>query len=477
MMKSRRTKIVCTLGPAVDSFQAVRNLIKGGMNVARINMSHCDPPTAERWINWIQKASQEQGKLTAVLIDLPGPKFRLGILQPDPLPVKRGSEVLACIASGTKPIPNAIPLPKGLFHLLQPHSRLIVGDGNPVLRVISLHRTHATLRALSRGFLKSRQGISLSGASSKLSAFTPLDQKLLHPLLSKGMDFVALSFVRTPKDVKALRKFLSPHHSDVKIIAKIETREAIKNIQGILQESDGVLVARGDLGLQLPLEQIPLWQKKITDLGAQLGKPVIIATQMLESMMSQPKPTRAEVTDVMNAVLDGADALMLSGETAAGEYPLLALSTMNRFILTAEASKLFYQRMRARSLPSKQEATSALAQSAQQISDTLNADAILSFSVTGFTARMIARFRPKAPILCATPRETTAKQVSLLWGVQPLLCPPFGTTEEMIDVGIKTALARGLLHPGDLVVITAGLPVGKPGTTNLLTLKRITKTS
>ncbi len=444
--------------------------------MARINMSHCDPPTAKRWIDWVHQASQEQGVLTAVLIDLPGPKFRLGTLQPDPLPVKRGSEIPAYIASGAKPTPHAIPLPKGLFHFLRPHSRLIVGDGNLILQVASLQGNNAILKALSRGVIRSRQGISLSGASQKLSAFTPTDRKLLQPLMSQGIDFVALSFVRNANEVKTLRKFLSYHRPEVKIIAKIETKEALKNIREIFQESDGVLIARGDLGLQLPLEQVPLWQKKITDLGAQFAKPVIIATQMLESMMSSPKPTRAEVTDVMNAVLDGADALMLSGETAAGEYPLLVLSTMNRFITTAEKSKLFHRRMRARNLPEKQEATSALAQSAQQISDALNADAILSFSVTGFTARMIARFRPKAPILCATPMKTTAKQVSLLWGVQPLLCPPFGSTEKMMEVGIKTALSAGLLRPGNLVVITAGLPVGKPGATNLLTLKKIPKT-
>lgn len=472
-MKNRKTKIICTLGPSVDSLNKVRSLVKGGMNIARINMSHSDPITAARWIEWIQKANLEQNAYTAILIDLPGPKFRLGNLQPDPLPLKRGSEIPACIASGSKPTLNAVPLPRGLFHLLRPNHRLIIGDGNPVLRVVSIRGNQATLQALSRGIIRSRQGISFYGENKKLSAFTQLDKKLLQLILGKGVDFIALSFTRDPTDVAHLRKFLNRHHSEAKIISKIETKEAITNLRGILQESDGVLVARGDLGLQLPLEQIPLWQKKIIDLSAQSAKPVIIATQMLESMMFSPKPTRAEVTDVMNAVLDGADALMLSGETAAGEYPLLALSTMNRFITTAEASKLFHERMRARNLPSHQSATDALAQSAQQISDALNADAILSFSVTGFTARMIARFRPKAPILCATPMKSTAKQTALLWGVCPILCPPFGSTEHMIDIGIKTALSAGLLHPGDLVVITAGLPVGKPGATNLLTLKHV----
>lgn len=464
----RKTKIVCTLGPAVDSLEKIRELTRAGMNVARFNCSHGDWPTRRKWADWVRQAAEEQDVHVGILLDLSGPKFRLGSMPAEGLHLVAGDTITVGEGKGQLPIPQEEVIAK-----LQLGVPLLIADGDVSFKVSQRSEDGIELKCVSGGLIKSRQGLTVVGETFEVPAMTEKDIADLEEGGKLGVEFVALSYVKSAADIIELGERAEKIDPSIQIIAKIEMRSAVKEIDAILKESDGIMVARGDLGLQMAIEEVPLVQKKLISLCHAAGKPVITATQMMESMVQNPRPTRAEATDVANAILDGTDAIMLSGETASGSYPIEAVNYMHRLAEKTEASSLFAKMSAMQTSIRTMQATESVAHAACDIAHSLNAKAIISFSTSGFTARMVAKFRPRIPILCASYRTRTARQVSLLWGVRPLLTAEFTDTEEMIARGFIAAIDKGILKPGDLVVITAGIPVGRPGTTNLVTLMQV----
>jgi pyruvate kinase len=464
---SRKTKIICTLGPAVDSEEQIRALIDSGMNVARINCSHGDPQMRERWVRWIRVIAEEKGKFIAILFDLQGPKFRLGEIPGEAMEVEQGQILRLGAGEGKLPIFQ----PEVLAALL-PSRTIVIGDGDVSFRVVDIADGEITVSTLTGGEIRSRQGVTISGVSFNSPPLLPKDIEDLEFGASLDIDYVAVSYVRSADDVVKAVKLARKLDKGLKVIAKIEMREAVHDIDNIIAAADGIMVARGDMGLQMAIEDVPLVQKRIIGLCRSVGKPVITATQMMESMVENPRPTRAEATDIANAIFDGTDGIMLSGETAYGRHPIRAVEYMDRIARKTEKSSAF---LRSIVHPTDRisEATEAVARAAVEIAGNIKVRAIVCFSSSGFTARMVAKYKPRSPIICATPIPKTARQAALFWGTKSLLTPPFGATEEMIDGGFKAGMSKGMLKVGDMVVVTAGLPVGRPGTTNFVTLLRV----
>lgn len=464
LLVKRRTKIVCTLGPAVDSEERIKALIEAGMNVARLNCSHGDWETRRRWIEWIRKHSHNVGPV-GILADLQGPKFRLGIVPDDRMEVRAG-DIISVGPTALIPIHQTEILSR-----MGVHDRLLLGDGDVELKLVAQVGDDFTARAISGGVIKTKQGVTLVGKVFHTPCLTPKDVEDARMALSYGVDFLALSYVHNPDDVRQLRELVSDH-PEVKLCAKIETRDAVRNIEEILAVSDLVMVARGDMGLQMEIEDVPLAQKKIIRAAQKASKPVITATQMLESMTVAPRPTRAEATDVANAILDGTDAVMLSGETAAGAYPIEAVEYMAKIARKAET--MFDHEVWLQGIVGKvHEETTAVAFACAQLSALLRPDAIVTTSASGQTARLVSRFRPKSPILCATWNTNTYHQLSVIWGVVGLMMPVPDTTDHQISDAIDHFVQAKRLKLGDNVVITAGVPAGKPGYTNLIMLQKV----
>jgi len=464
MPMKRRTKIVCTMGPAVDSREAVQGLIEAGMNVARINCSHGDWEQRRRWIAWIRELSPAASPV-AILVDLQGPKFRIGNL-PQPLDLQTGSMVTVGKVDAVIPVEQ-----DEILNAMEPNARLLLGDGEIELKLgpeIGDNRFEA--RVTCGGTLKGRKGVTLVGKVFDVPALTEKDVADVHEAAKLGADFIALSYVKSASDVRELRRLVDKLDPRIALCAKIEMRQGIKDLENILKVVDLVMVARGDMGLQMDIEDVPLMQKQIIDECTYAGKPVITATQMLESMISLPRPTRAEATDVANAVLDGTDALMLSGETAAGQYPFDCVRTMARI---AEAAESQFDRHkierdfeeRARSGVSH---TDAIAHAVSELSLLIKPRAIVTTTTSGQTPRLVSKFRPKAPILCATWDERTHRQLAVIYGVESILVPLPTSTDDVIQNAIDTFFRRKRLKLGDLVIITAGVPAGTPGHTNLI---------
>ncbi|MGI8922572.1 MAG: pyruvate kinase [Fimbriimonadales bacterium] len=464
----RKTKIVCTLGPAVDSVQGIDALVGAGMNVARINCSHGDWVTRSRWIDWVREISTKRQAHVAILLDLQGPKFRLGTIRGKEMLVAPGQ--LVAVGSG----PGMLPIPQPeVLRVLEPGRKLLTGDGDVSFRVASREGDEITLTCLSGGTIRTKQGITVVGVSFDTPAMTTKDREDLRIGAEKGVEYVAISYVKSAADVRLVAESTNKADSGLRVIAKIEMRDAVQDIEDIIAVSDAIMVARGDLGLQMAIEDVPLVQKRIIGLCRAAGKPVITATQMMESMIHNPRPTRAEATDIANAILDGTDAIMLSGETAAGAHPIEAVDYMDKIAVKTEQSSIFAKAIAAQEPERISESTEAVAHAAVTIATNLRTKNILTFSTSGFTARMVSKYKPRAIILCATYSERTARQTSLFWGVRPLLTKAFGATEEMIATGFSAALEAGFLKTGDMVVVTAGLPVGMPGATNFVTLLRV----
>lgn len=464
----RKTKIVCTIGPAVDSRERIDALVRGGLNVARVNCSHGDWDTRKKWFSWLKEAAAEHQKHIAILVDLQGPKFRLGVLPEPSVEVHPGNRFR--VGDGPGEVPISQP---EVLAALEPGRKLLTGDGEVSFKVTQRRGSDIELICLTGGEIRTRQGITVVGVSFDVPAMTSKDVEDLRIAAELGAEYLAISYIKTSDDVALVSKYADEIDNTIQVIAKIEMRDAVRNIEKIIAVSDGIMVARGDMGLQMDIEDVPIVQKRIIGLCRAAGKPVITATQMLESMIGNPRPTRAEATDVANAILDGTDAIMLSGETAFGKYPIEAVSYMDRIALKTEKSSVFFKAVEAQKLDKISEATEAVAHAAVEIAHSMRAKAILTFSTSGFSARMVSKFKPRVPIICATYRERTAAQVSLLWGVRPVLTGHFGATEDMISKGFHACIDKGILKVGDLVVITAGLPVGRPGTTNLVTLMQV----
>jgi len=466
----RRTKIVCTLGPASSSEELLRSMIRAGMDVARLNFSHGTHDTHLALIDTLRKVAAEEGRQVAILQDLQGPRIRVGEMADGAAPLAQGTRFVLTteevIGNSLRATIRGAPLPQDVL----PGDRILLDDGDLELVVTETTTTDVICTVVLGGLLKSHKGVNVPGRTLGVPSLTDKDRDDLAFGVRQGVDFVAMSFVRSAEDVLQLRALMVAQDAEIPIIAKIEKHEAIANFDEILKASDGIMVARGDLGIEVAAEEVPLHQKMIIAKCNRAGKPVITATQMLDSMIRNPRPTRAEVNDVANAIMDGSDATMLSGETAAGAYPLEAVATMARIAETTD-NALPYDRLMRRTATSRTcSVTDAIGQATCEMAYELKASAIITSTESGFTARMVARHRPPVRIIAATPSVRTLRQLTLVWGVHPHLTAPFHSTEDMIQQVVGVAIQEGHVAEGDLVVITAGLPLPARGRTNLLKL-------
>ena len=465
----RRSKIVCTIGPASDSMEVIKRLLLAGMNVARLNFSHSTHEEHAKRIAIIRRVSGEVGKNVAIMLDTKGPEIRLGYFKEEPVLLVEGEEVTMTtqdIKGDKSLIPVNYP---GLPADVHPGDSILIADGLIGLKVIAASESDIRCLVVNGGELSSQKGVNVPGVPVNLPAVTAKDMEDIKFGIEQRLDFIAASFVRKGSDVLAIRQILEEAGADMDIIAKIESRESINNLDEIIKVSDGIMVARGDLGVEIPAEEVPLLQKVIIERCNRTGKPVITATQMLESMIHNPRPTRAEASDVANAIFDGTDAIMLSGETAAGKYPVEAVETMARIAERSEAALQYEELLgKKRLIGPQRTVTDAISYATCATAQDLGAAAIITSTESGHTAKMVSKYRPRAPIVAVTPHARVMRKLALVWGVQPLLVKMTAGTDEMIASALEVSLAAGMIKGGDLVIITAGLPAGVHGTTNLL---------
>jgi len=458
---------VCTLGPATATRATIAKLISAGMDVARLNFSYGSQEEHGKQIALVRRVAEQLERPVGILQDLSGPKFRVGEIAGGEIELEQGQEVV--LSAALRPDPSHLPLPlPEVVRAITPGMRLLLGDGKIALKVVAARGLELRCRVRAGGVLKSRQGVNIPDLSVSISTVTKKDLADLAFGLSQGVDWVAMSFVRQPEDLAPLRREMERAGVRVPLVAKIEKGEAIGHLDGIIEAADGVMVARGDLGIELPLDRIPVLQKEIISRCNAAGKPVVIATEMLASMVSSPRPTRAEVSDVANAVLDGADAVMLSAETATGKYPVAAVKMMARVAERAEAAIDFTSKLLASSQRPCETVTEAISEATCNLAQDLCAAAIITATTSGNTARMVSSHRPETRIIGVTPDVATQRQLTLSWGVCPVLAPRGRNTDVLIVNAIARAQEVGFVKPGDTVVITAGVPPGRPGFTNLI---------
>lgn len=468
----QRTRIVCTLGPASDSDDCVRALIRAGMDVARLNFSHGDPATHAARVERVRRIARAEGAIVALLGDLQGPKIRVGEISRGAIRLEPGARfVLTTRAVDGSPDAIQVDLPD-LPQAVHPGDRILLADGLLELQVSAANATDVQTRVVTGGELKPNKGVNLPGVQLEISALSEKDRADAAFAVEQDLDYLALSFVRSANDVIELKRLIAARGAAIPIIAKIEKPEAVEQIDAILAASDGVMVARGDLGVEVSVEQVPLVQKTIIRKANAAGKPVITATQMLESMIEHPRPTRAEASDVANAILDGTDAVMLSGETAVGKYPVEAAQTMARITDALEASRQFESCIRKFG-GDAMSVTDAIGNATCEIAEQLGAKLIITSTFSGFTARMISRHRPLTRIFAVTANEKTRRQLALVWGIHSTLIARVETMEEIVAHSIAAARAQGLAQAGDRVVITGGAPAGIAGRTNMIQVRAV----
>lgn len=464
-----RTKIVCTIGPATNSAEKMRALMHAGMNAARINFSHGDHDAHRESIATLRQVAEQERCLVAIIADLQGPKLRVGDIENEPMKLHEGTLITLSPAPRSSS-EDEIPVPHpALLRDLNAGQTVLLDDGELAL-TIERRGDGGTLKArvLTGGDLTSHKGINVPGAQLSFSSLTDKDKDDARFALEQGVDCFALSFVRRAADVRELRHFLESNGAEAPfIIAKIEKPEALSDFDHIMAQSDGIMVARGDLGVETPAEEVPFHQKELIKSCNRSGKPVITATQMLQRMIEHPRPTRAEASDVANAILDGTDAVMLSGETAIGDYPIRAAEMMATICANAEAH-LPHSRLVEYGAECYDITTEAISSSAVEIAREVDARAIVTATMSGSTARMVARHRPSVPIVAVTPNEKILYRLALVWGVVPVEVPEFTTTDEMVEMMVKAARDEGLMAWGDRVVLTAGIPFGQGNKTNML---------
>ncbi|TDE90381.1 pyruvate kinase [Occultella glacieicola] len=459
----RRAKIVCTLGPATESPEMVQALVDAGMDVARINRSHGDVEAHEAVYRHVRAAAEASGRAVAVLVDLQGPKIRLGRFEEGKHYLAEGDvfTITTDDVPGTKELVSTTF--KGLPQDVKAGDLILIDDGRVTVRVTDVTATHVTTRVEVPGPVSNNKGLNLPGVAVNVPALSEKDAEDLRWALRLGADFIALSFVRSAKDYEDVAAIMNEEGRTVPVIAKVEKPQAVDNLAEIVDAFDGIMVARGDLGVELPLEQVPLVQKRATEMGLRNAKPVIVATQVLESMISSPRPTRAEASDCANAVLDGADAVMLSGETSVGEYPIECVRTMARIIENTEEHGL--ERIaKLRATPHTR--GGVLTKAAAQIGETLGVKYLACFTQSGDSARRMSRLRSATPLLAFTPVEATRNQLALTWGTQTFIVPKVQHTDDMIDQVDVVLRNSGQAEDGDTVVVVAGMPPGQSGTTN-----------
>lgn len=464
----RKTKIVCTIGPASESLEKLKQLITAGMNVARLNFSHGDYEEHGARITNIRQAATELNKTVAILLDTKGPEIRTGKLAVEPIELVQDEFITLTTEEILGDKDRISVTYKELPSDVQVGSTILIDDGLIGLTVVEIQGTEIKCKIVNGGTIKSKKGVNVPGVSISLPGITEKDANDIRFGIEQGVDFIAASFVRKASDVLEIRKLLEEHSAKIQIISKIENQEGVDNLDSILEVSDGLMVARGDLGVEIPAEEVPLAQKLMIEKCNLVGKPVITATQMLDSMQRNPRPTRAEASDVANAIFDGTDAIMLSGETAAGKYPVESVLTMSRIAERTESALEYREIFTKQSLKQQTTVTDAISQAVANTALDLDAKAIISSTQTGYTARMVAKYRPKAPIIAVTASEDVMRGLSLAWGVVPVKGEQANSTDEMFEVAIKGGKQTGIVHDGDVVVITAGVPVGCAGSTNLV---------
>lgn len=472
----RKTKIVCTIGPSSESLENIKKLIMAGMNVARLNFSHGDFEEHGNRIKTIREASAELGKSIAILLDTKGPEIRTGKLKEEAIELEQ-DEFLTLTTEEILGDKDRISITyKELPNDVEVGSTILIDDGLIGLTVVDVQGTEIKCRIVNGGTVKSKKGVNVPGVNISLPGITEKDANDIQFGIEQGIDFIAASFVRKAADVLEIRQLLEKHNAThIQIISKIENQQGVDNLDEILEVSDGLMVARGDLGVEIPAEDVPLAQKRMIEKCNRVGKPVITATQMLDSMQRNPRPTRAEASDVANAIFDGTDAIMLSGETAAGKYPVESVLTMARIAEKAESALEYREIFIKQSNAQQTTVTEAISQAVANSALELNAKAIITSTETGYTARMVSKYRPKAPIIAVTTKDATLRRLALNWGVTPVKGEVAATTDEMFDKAMKGGLDSGLVKEGDLVVLSAGVPLGSSGSTNLIKIGQIRK--
>jgi pyruvate kinase len=466
----RRAKIVCTMGPAVESPEKVRELIAAGMNMARLNLSHGGYPEHQARLDQVREAAKEAGVPVAILVDLQGPKIRLARFKAGPHDLARGDifTITTDEVEGTKERVGTTY--KGLPGDCKPGDRILIDDGKVTVEVVEVKGNDVVTKVIEPGAVSNNKGINLPGVAVSVPALSEKDIDDLRWGLKAGADFIALSFVRSADDIVDVHRIMDEVGIRIPVIAKIEKPQAVENLQGIVDAFDGIMVARGDLGVELPIEEVPLVQKHCIELAREAAKPVIVATQMLDSMITNSRPTRAEATDCANAVLDGADALMLSGETSVGEFAIEAVQTMARIISHTEQGGMDMIRPMRSSPKTK---GGAITKAATEVGAIVGAKYLVTFTQSGDSARRTARLRSPIPILAFTPEIGTYNRMALDWGVEPELTPMVKHTDEMVMQADTLLLRSKRCVEGEFVVIVAGSPPGIPGSTNAMRVHRV----
>lgn len=474
----KRTKIVCTLGPASESEEVLKELFLNGLNVARMNFSHGNHEEHKKRIDTVKKLRDELELPIAIMLDTKGPEIRLRNFKEDEVVLSDGDSFTLTTRDieGDQSIVGVSY--EGLTDDVKKGTKILIDDGLVELEVVEIaNERDIKCTVLNGGTLKDHKGVNIPNVPINLPAVTEKDISDIKFGIENGVDFVAASFIRKADDVLQIRKILEDNYGEyIGIISKIENQEGVDNIDEIIEASDGIMVARGDLGVEIDAEKIPLLQKKMIKKCNQVGKPVITATQMLDSMIRNPRATRAEVTDVANAIIDGSDSIMLSGETAAGKYPIEAVKTMHNISVRIEGSSEYLDTLKTkRLLDDHLSTTNAISRATCTTAEDLKASAIITATSSGYTSMAVSKFRPQAPIIAATTSERVMRKLALVWGVYPVLSVESDNTDEVIDMSIHSAMGKGYIKEGDLIVITAGIPVGVSGTTNLLKVHTIGK--
>jgi len=465
----RKTKIICTLGPAVDSEDMILALIRGGMNAARFNFSHGTHPEHLARLNMLKAVRDRLGSPVATILDTKGPEIRIKSFETKSVELAAGDTFTLTVddVPGTAS-KVSVTYPK-LNQEVSEGQLILIDDGLVAIRVREIKGGDIVCQVENGGTLSANKSINIPGAHIQLPALTEKDVADIRFGVENDFDFIAASFVRRAADVEAIRDLLRQCGGDgVKIIAKIENQEGVDNIDDILAAADGVMVARGDLGVEIPAAKVPFLQKQMIRKGLQAGKPVITATQMLDSMMRNPRPTRAEVSDIANAVYDGTSCVMLSGETAGGKYPIESLAAMAEIVQETEGAIDYWRKFEKQQVVTASNINDAITHTCCLTARDLNATAILAASSSGRTARMICRFRPACPVAALTMQEKVRRQLAICWGVVPFLTGEVNSTDRIFSLTAEVAMKEGLVQPGDTVVITAGVPLGKSGSTNLI---------
>jgi pyruvate kinase len=471
MTPDKHAKIVATLGPASNDLATIQSLVQAGANVFRLNFSHGAHEDHQRRLAIIREVERQSGRPIGLLLDLQGPKLRIGTFADGPVQLEEGEAFRLDLDSESPGTMHRVLLPHPeIFAVLEPGAELLLNDGRVRLQVERCGPDFADTRVVTGGPLSDRKGVNVPGVVLPLSALTEKDRRDLQFGLKLGVDWVALSFVQRPEDIVEVRALVE---GKAGIVAKLEKPAAIAALDAIVAETDAVMVARGDLGVEMPAEAVPAIQKRIVDACRRAGKPVIVATQMLESMVNAPVPTRAEASDVATAIYEGADAVMLSAESASGRYPVEAVRMMSRIVSHTEDDPHYRTSIDAwRSNPSSN-AADAIGFAMRHVTELLQAAATVAYTSSGYSALRMARERPRAPIIGMTPRLAVARRLALVWGVHAVLCHDVADVAEITDLACATARREGFGHKGETVVISAGMPFGVAGTTNLLRIAQI----